>query len=288
MAALALGATCAQAEPERLLTRAKTETLIERSAHCGTHDLSWQEVARVERELIEQHRRTLAPFATKTIPVAFHVIYNGATGNVPEDQLTAQIKVLNAAYADSGFAFTLASVDRTNNAAWFTMTPGSTAERDAKTALVKSPQTTLNFYTASPGQGLLGWATFPSSLADNPDHDGVVVLYSSLPGGAAAPYNEGDTGTHEVGHWFGLFHTFQAPNAVSTGCSGSGDAINDTPAEQSPAYGCPTGRDSCPTRSGLDPITNFMDYVDDFCMYQFTSGQTSRMQAQVSRFRPGI
>ena len=220
------------------------------------------------------------------IDVYFHVITNSAgAGDVSDLQIFNQINVLNNAYAQWGWQFRLVSTDRTTNDGWFTAGPRSGQERQMKAALRKGTADDLNFYTSNPGGGLLGWATFPSSYASDPLYDGVVVLFSSLPGGSAKPYNLGDTGTHEVGHWMGLYHTFQG------GCTDGkrSDLVSDTPAEKSPAYGCPVGRDSCRGSRfpGLDPIENFMDYSDDACMDRFSAGQDTRMDQQFTTFRLG-
>ncbi|MGC5018736.1 zinc metalloprotease [Micromonospora sp. DT47] len=223
--------------------------------------------------------------ATVSIPVVVHVIQRDGTragGNIPDSLITSQISVLNQAYggatggAATAFGFQLTKINRVTNPSWYPIVQGSSAERQMKTSLREGGKNTLNVYLGELSDNLLGWATFPKRKLDS--MDGVVVLSESLPGGTATNYNQGDTGTHEVGHWLNLYHTFQG------GCSGSGDSVSDTPAEASPAFQCPTGRDTCAT-AGLDPITNFMDYTYDSCMYQFTAGQASRMLTAWNAYR---
>jgi hypothetical protein len=227
------------------------------------------------------------PPGSVPINVYVHVITNtSGQGSVSAQRINEQIKVLNDAYGgatggtNTAFRFSLANTDTTANNSWYTAGPGTAAESQMKNALRQGSADDLNIYTSNPGGGLLGWATFPSDYSRSPKQDGVVVLSASLPGGNAVPYNLGDTATHEVGHWLGLYHTFQG------GCSKQNDLVSDTPAEQSSTFGCPIGQDSC-RAAGLDPVENFMDYTDDECMFEFTAGQSARMDAQWTQFRSG-
>lgn len=166
-------------------------------------------------------------------------------------QIASQMDILNKDFTNSSLVFELVDTTRTLNADWFkNVSQGNSQEAAMKSSLRVGDASVLNIYTldfAIPGttEGLLGYATFPSDYQSKPSDDGVVVLFSTLPGGASAPYNEGRTLTHEVGHWVGLYHTFQG------GCDGPGDEVDDTPAEASPASGCPVGRDTC-SAAGLD------------------------------------
>jgi hypothetical protein len=257
------------------------------SLRCATKEHDEEQRGRidaaVQRYMAFRDEIGAAAFAGGNVPVYVHVIKSSPGGGaVTSLQIADQINVLNDANLAAGFTFTLAGVDTTVNDSWYTMSPGSAEEADAKAALRKGGANALNLYTANPGGGLLGWATFPSDYARAPLADGVVILYSSLPGGSAAPYNLGDTATHEVGHWMGLYHTFQG------GCNEKrGDLVSDTPAEKSPAFGCPINRDSCVAKKavGLDPINNFMDYTDDACMFEFTAGQSVRADGLTLQYR---
>ncbi|KAI8847989.1 hypothetical protein BC829DRAFT_346621, partial [Chytridium lagenaria] len=156
------------------------------------------------------------------------------------------------------------------------------AVQDAmKRATRKGNSRALNIWSVgfTDNRGTLGYATFPSEYSSRPWNDGVVIHFGSLPQGTLNNFNMGRTLVHEVGHWLGLFHTFQG------GCFGDGDGVADTPSEGSGASGCPVGRDSCPGQWGLDPIRNFMDYSFDSCMQEFTQGQYFRMASNIANFR---
>ena len=234
------------------------------------------------------------PAGSVTIRTVFHVI--SATALTPaeksrrEAMIAAQMRVLNQAFAGTGaaapspdtpFRFERVATTWTVDKAWSTMLPETRAEASAKKALHRGDESTLNIYVANIGGGLLGWAYYPQkNWGDQLYLDGVVLLEESLPGGTTAPFNEGDTATHEIGHWLGLFHTFE------NGCQAPGDLVSDTPYEGEPAFECrEAGRDTCPNRPGVDPVHNFMNYTEDFCMNQFTPGQVARMSGAWKAFR---
>ena len=234
--------------------------------------------------------------AVVTIPVVVHVVYKTAAQNVSDKMIQDQIAVLNKDFAKMNSdasktpsAFTAAATNVQFKLA--TVTPsGAPTNGIVRTSTkkvsfssndgVKKSSTGgsnawdaskyLNIWVCNLGNGLLGYAQFPGGPAAT---DGVVILYSSLPGGSAAPYNLGRTATHEVGHWLNLRHIWGDATCGN-------DLVSDTPTHNTANYGCPASnhRSTC-SGTPLEMTMNYMDYTDDACMYMFTAGQAARMDA---------
>jgi len=219
-----------------------------------------------------------------TIGVVVHVLRDNTTGNVPQEQIDAQMQVLNQDYALCGYQFVLLQVTRTTNTTWFNVDYGTATENAIVNTLAIDPTHTINIYLAnvSHAGGLLGWAYYPGMFAEADPHNAVFIDYRTLPGGTFSPYNLGKTLTHEMGHYLGLFHTFQG------GCSDPGDMVADTPAEANPVFGCPFPPPNTCASPGDDPIHNYMDFTDDACMLEFTPGQCEFSAAQLAAGRPSL
>ena len=252
--------------------------------------------------------------ALVTIPVVVHVVYNTAAENISDAQVLSQITVLNADFrklnsdaanvpaafsglaADANIEFCLASTDPngapttgitrtsttatsfgTNDGVKFSTSGGKNAWDATKY---------LNIWVCDISGGILGYAQFPGGGAST---DGVVIDYQyyGTTGTATAPFNKGRTGTHEVGHWLNLYHIW---GDDGTSCTGT-DSVSDTPNQADENYGCPVfPQVSCSNGPNGDMFMNYMDYTDDACMYMFSTGQASRMQALFASggFRAGL
>lgn len=253
-----------------------------------------QQEFRAQLAALPQAQRRTAPGGTIQVPVVWQVITNadGASSNVTNTQIANQLQVMNNGFrgstapnaANTPFRFQTQNIVRTQNVGAYDWTDVN--DTLTKPELRQGNARTLNVYvvnsiTLGGNPGILGYATFPSDYDDSPDQDGVVVIRGSFPGGDAAPYNKGDTLTHEIGHWIGLFHTFQ------NGCQGQGDRVGDTPAQDDGdnIFSCNKNLDTCPAKNGKDPVTNFMSYGTDNCLVKFTRGQSNRMDRQWQAFR---
>jgi hypothetical protein len=222
------------------------------------------------------------------IPVIVHVIYNANSENISDAQINSQIAVLNADFrktnsdagqapsefaglvADSEITFILANVTRTatTRTSWGTNNAMKSSANGGVDAV--DPANFLNIWVCNIGGGILGYAQFPGGPATT---DGVVVSpqYFGTVGTASAPFDGGRTATHEVGHYLNLRHIW------GDGRCRQDDFVSDTPSSDRANYGCP----SYPTNNckSNDMTMNYMDYVDDACMYMFSTGQKSRMRA---------
>lgn len=246
---------------------------------------------------------------TYVIQVVMHVVSNSqGTGNVTDAQVKSQIQILNEDYQaianthgapgnNASIKFVLArfdpqgnpttGIDRVTNDTYFE--EGDSGTSAMKTALHWDSSRYLNLYSNDlDAQGLLGYATFPwdrTKSTSNTNVDGVVLAYQSVGNNPAyTPYDLGASATHEIGHWLGLFHTFQSGCGNANAPYTSGDLLSDTVREKAANYGCAAVVDGCNDNMNA-PIENYMDYSQDACMTTFTNEQINRMRCAINNYR---
>jgi hypothetical protein len=178
-------------------------------ARCSTKDPDEQEISTMSKIVQNWKKNSARRLETETIqvPLYVHILRSTKAGIVSNTQVQDQIDVMNAAFLPH-FEFSTPEVRIYDDDYWYICELGGN-EKEMKQELRKGGSDALNLYICAPGNGLLGWSTLPTRYAANPIYDGVVVHAGSLPGGSLSPYNLGNTATHEIGHWFGLYHTFQ-------------------------------------------------------------------------------
>ncbi len=239
-----------------------------------------------------------------TIPVVVHVVWNEAEENISDNQIFSQIDALNTDFqllnediiqlpeafidlaADVGIQFCLANLDpdgEQTNGITRTQTEetcigsAQTPERKKQIHYTEygghdawDPEKYLNIWVGNLC-GVLGRSSFPFQAGEA--EDGIVVdPFAFGTAGAEPPYDLGRTAVHEIGHYLNLFHIWGGSDDFC-----DDDLVSDTPLQRGPYYGCPNHPVvSCDSE---DLFMNFMNYVDDDCMYMFTVGQKGRMLA---------
>ncbi|KQS27159.1 hypothetical protein ASG33_19975 [Dyadobacter sp. Leaf189] len=256
-----------------------------------------------------QSGKSMRTTSEVTIPVVFHVVLSRQS-QVTDAQIQAQLDTINKDYAglnagasripahfrslfgQSGIKFCLAQrtpdnlpangiVRYTTNRSTFDYTTNLVKHAESGGADAWDTDKYLNIWICDLSNSTLGYATFPDDGVK--DEQGVVVDYGSLPGGVTTGYNQGKTLTHELGHYFNLYHIWGDDN---DSCSGS-DEVADTPNQSGSTNTCRSGivTDQCtPSAPGI-MYQNYMDYTPDACLLMFTNQQVVRMESAFETYR---
>ncbi len=244
-----------------------------------------------------------SPARLYDIPVVFHVIQNtSGVGFLSAATLQAQIDVLNEDFQalagspgapghDAKIRFHLATKDPAGNpTTGITYTTNNTWFNDSGSywnTLAWDTNRYLNIYT-NLASGYFGYVPdWPQGGIVGQKLDRVVLWWEAVGKAPTTgwPLNMGRTATHEVGHYFGLDHTFVGGCASVGACYTNGDLICDTNPQSTETFGCPASKTSCSLPSAFH---NYMDYSDDPCLWEFTVEQVNRMRCTIQHWRPNL
>lgn len=251
----------------------------------------------------------------KTIPTVVHILYDATVDSLPLEQVQSQINAMNldfrrlnpdtsktrapfkAVAADCQIEFCLASIDPqgqpTTGVVWHRVPNFSVDQLPSLMEQTQWPPLRyLNIWVIPEGEG--GFSSFAWEVGSNTDGFWVgAKQFGTFGHNLKAGFNEGGTGTHEAGHYLGLYHTFH-DGFIFLGqcfppCDSTGDHVCDTPLDWNLAISaeqCEDGQRFCDNGDAFFTMSeNYMAYAYDTCTNVFSQGQRIRMRAALDSLR---